>query len=86
MSLRGTDRLNYYLVWTIVSLAGMAVLFFLKNLIDVNLVILAIVFILLIKDVVVDIGKKKGPTPNWLEHAPVCDNRINSRDPRFGWF
>jgi len=67
MAVRGFERIkNLYIIWTIISIV---ILYFLLNS-PYSPYLLWIVFLLLVKDLLIDLYSKKGPTPFLLEHAP----------------
>lgn len=67
MAVRGFERIkNLYIIWTIISIG--ILYFFLKS--PYSSYLLWIVFLLLIKDLLIDLYAKKGPTPGLMEHAP----------------
>ena len=67
MAVRGFERIkNLYIIWTIISIV---ILYFLFNS-QYSSYLIWIVFLLLVKDLLIDLYAKKGPTPGLLEHAP----------------
>ena len=67
MAVRGFERVkNLYVIWTIISIIFLY--FFLKS--PYSPYLLWIVFLLLIKDLLIDLYPKRGPTPGLFEHAP----------------
>lgn len=73
---RGWRRIKrLYLIWIVISL----ILLYLIVQINLQQILIWIVIILFLKDIFIDLGAfnifgarlpKKGPWPNWLEHAP----------------
>ena len=67
MAVRGYERIkNLYIIWTIISIVVLYFLF--KS--PYSQYLVWIVYILLAKDLLIDLYAKKGPTPGLFEHAP----------------
>ena len=67
MKLRGTERvIKLYPLWTIPSI--IVLYFLLKS--PYHHYLLWLVLFLIFKDIFIDVLPKKGPTPNWFDHAP----------------
>jgi hypothetical protein len=67
MTVNGIERIKkYYPVWAIISIVFLY--FLLEG--EYSDFLLAIVIILLLKDIFIDILMNRGSTPYWFEHAP----------------
>lgn len=68
MALRGSGRiLKLYSLWTIIYI--IVLYFFLQS--PYRDYLLWIILFLLLKDILIDILPKRGPSPTWFEHAPL---------------